>query len=357
MIGSEALSCITDWSDRSTCILFGDGAGAVVLTAEAGEKTGICLWCRWQDGRCIDTIQRVFFKSVWHAGADAEAAVDDSGKNACVRMDGQAIFRFAVRKVPQLIEELLQKNSLQKEDIKYYILHQANERIVEAVAKKNRTTDRKFPMNVQEYGNTSSASVPILLDELCRDGRVKSRRQAGDRRIRRRADLGSQCCDMAVGRWKRRNKMQTEINNLLEIEYPIIQGGMAWVAEHHLAAAVSEAGGFGLIGAANAPADWVERADPENKGINGSTVWRKCHVNESLCGRSCPVIAEEGVKAVTTGAGNPEKIYGTVERTEYQSDSGCGIGCTGKNVWSAAGQTRLWQRDANPADISEKVRQ
>ena len=107
------------------------------------------------------------------------AAVDDSGKNACVRMDGQAIFRFAVRKVPQLIEELLQKNSLQKEDIKYYILHQANERIVEAVAKRTGQPIEKFPMNVQEYGNTSSASVPILLDELCRDGRVK----AGDRLV------------------------------------------------------------------------------------------------------------------------------------------------------------------------------
>lgn len=107
------------------------------------------------------------------------AAADDSGKNACVRMDGQAIFRFAVRKVPQLIEELLQKNSLQKEAIKYYILHQANERIVEAVAKRTGQPSEKFPMNVQEYGNTSSASVPILLDELCRDGRVK----AGDRLV------------------------------------------------------------------------------------------------------------------------------------------------------------------------------
>lgn len=121
-------------------------------------------------------------------------------------MDGQAIFRFAVRKVPQLIEELLQKNSLQKEDIKYYILHQANERIVEAVAKRTGQPIEKFPMNVQEYGNTSSASVPILLDELWSGWQSKSRRQAGDRRIRRRADLGSQCCDMAVGRWKRRIK-------------------------------------------------------------------------------------------------------------------------------------------------------
>ena len=152
VIGSEALSCITDWSDRNTCILFGDGAGAVVLTAEAGEKqVSVC----GADGRMGDAL-------TLYSG-----------------YSGQAIFRFAVRKVPQLIEELLQKNSLQKEDIKYYILHQANERIVEAVAKRTGQPIEKFPMNVQEYGNTSSASVPILLDELCRDGRVK----AGDRLV------------------------------------------------------------------------------------------------------------------------------------------------------------------------------
>ena len=179
VIGSEALSCITDWSDRSTCILFGDGAGAVVLTAEAGEKQeSVC----GADGRMGDALTLYSGYSSNPFGTQEpmqRAAADDSGENAFVRMDGQAIFRFAVRKVPQLIEELLQKNSLQKEDIKYYILHQANERIVEAVAKRTGQPIEKFPMNVQEYGNTSSASVPILLDKLCRDGRVK----AGDRLV------------------------------------------------------------------------------------------------------------------------------------------------------------------------------
>ena len=151
----------------------------MVLTAEAGEKQeSVC----GADGRMGDALTLYSGYSSNPFGTQEpmqRAAADDSGKNAFVRMDGQAIFRFAVRKVPQLIEKLLQKNSLQKEDIKYYILHQANERIVEAVAKRTGQPIEKFPMNVQEYGNTSSASVPILLDELCRDGRVK----AGDRLV------------------------------------------------------------------------------------------------------------------------------------------------------------------------------
>ena len=81
-------------------------------------------------------------------------------------MDGQAVFKFAVRKVPEVIVELLNKNGLKKEDIKYYILHQANKRIVEAVAKHLNESIEKFPMNLYEYGNTSSASIPILLDEM-----------------------------------------------------------------------------------------------------------------------------------------------------------------------------------------------
>ena len=177
VIGSEALSCITDWSDHSTCILFGDGAGAVVLTAEAGEKqASVC----GADGRMGDalTLYNGYPQSPFETQMQKETA-DESEKNNFVRMDGQAIFRFAVRKVPQIIGELLQKNNLQKEEIKYYILHQANARIVEAVAKRTGQPIEKFPMNVQEYGNTSSASVPILLDALCRDGRVRT----GDRLV------------------------------------------------------------------------------------------------------------------------------------------------------------------------------
>lgn len=101
--------------------------------------------------------------------------------------------------------------------------------------------------------------------------------------------------------------MQTEINNLLEIEYPIIQGGMAWVAEHHLAAAVSEAGGFGLIGAANAPADWVREQIRKTRELTDRPFGVNVMLMSPYADEVARVIAEEGVKAVTTGAGNPEK--------------------------------------------------
>lgn len=101
--------------------------------------------------------------------------------------------------------------------------------------------------------------------------------------------------------------MQTEINNLLEIEYPIIQGGMAWVAEHHLAAAVSVAGGFGLIGAANAPADWVREQIRKTKELTDRPFGVNVMLMSPYADEVARVIAEEGVKAVTTGAGNPEK--------------------------------------------------
>ena len=106
---------------------------------------------------------------------------------------------------------------------------------------------------------------------------------------------------------EKENKMQTEINNLLEIEYPIIQGGMAWVAEHHLAAAVSEAGGFGLIGAANAPADWVREQIRKTKELTDRPFGVNVMLMSPYADDVARVIAEEGVKAVTTGAGNPEK--------------------------------------------------
>ena len=142
----------------------------MVLTAEAGEKqVSVC----GADGRMGDALTLYSGYSSNPFGMQEpmqRAAADDSGKNACVRMDGQAIFRFAVRKVPQLIEELLQKNSLQKEDIKYYILHQANSRIIQSVAKRLKEPEEKFPMNLSLYGNTSAASIPILLDEMNRNG-------------------------------------------------------------------------------------------------------------------------------------------------------------------------------------------
>ena len=91
-----------------------------------------------------------------------------------MQMDGQAVFKFAVKKVPEAVNEVLRKNHVSKEEITWYVLHQANSRIVEAVAKRLEEPIEKFPMNLQEYGNTSSASIAILLDEMKRDGRLKN---------------------------------------------------------------------------------------------------------------------------------------------------------------------------------------
>lgn len=186
VIGSEALSNWIDWSDRTTCVLFGDGAGAVVLTAEEGEKQeSVCRAVCGADGTMGEALTlygslagNPFMEK--EMGQDwQERGVDAAEKQQTIHMDGQAVFRFAVRKVPQIINELLADNHLQKEDIKFYVLHQANERILEAAAKRMGEPIEKFPMHVQEYGNTSSASIPILLHELWESGRI----QTGDKLV------------------------------------------------------------------------------------------------------------------------------------------------------------------------------
>ena len=150
VIGSEGMSYLVDWKDRGTCILFGDGAGAAVLTKE--------------DGREYSFISKSF-------GDKGDALL--CKKDGFIEMDGQAVFKFAVKEVSSGIKELLDKNNLKAEDIDYFILHQANRRIVEAAAKRLKVNVDRFPMNLSECGNTSSASVPILLDELNKSGKLK----------------------------------------------------------------------------------------------------------------------------------------------------------------------------------------
>ena len=172
IIGSETLSNIVDWKDRGTCILFGDGAGAVVLTAEE-ERTGERKYrpVLHSDG---NQGQALTLRSRYFSNPFKEQKISEKDY---VQMDGQAVFKFAVRKVPEVIEEVLKQNQVKKEEIKYYVLHQANLRIIEQVSKRLKEPMEKFPVNLQEYGNTSSASLPILLHELNYDGKLKS----GDR--------------------------------------------------------------------------------------------------------------------------------------------------------------------------------
>lgn len=159
--GSETLSREVDWSDRSSCILFGDGAGAAIIRQEEGEG-GLFASITGSDGSQGDVltckgrgIQNPFHQS--------------KRKKDYLRMEGQAVFRFAVTMVPRCIKQILKKTGLTPDDIKFFVLHQANVRILELIAKRLKVDIDKFPMNLDRYGNTSSASIPILLDELNRN--------------------------------------------------------------------------------------------------------------------------------------------------------------------------------------------
>lgn len=161
IIGAETLSREVDWSDRSSCILFGDGAGAAIMRQEEGEG-GLIASVTGSDGSQGDVltckgrgIQNPFHQS--------------KRKKDYLRMEGQAVFRFAVTMVPRCIKQILKKTGYDTEDIKFFVLHQANVRILELIAKRLKVDIDKFPMNLDRYGNTSSASIPILLDELNRN--------------------------------------------------------------------------------------------------------------------------------------------------------------------------------------------
>lgn len=159
VVGAESMSNMVDWTDRSTCILFGDGAGAVILRAEEGNPVYMAAHSDGVKGEALTQVSR--HRRGWEK---------EEEKESYIHMDGQAVFKFAVRKVPEIIEEVLGQTDVKLEEIDYFILHQANRRIIEAVAKRLKTDISKFPMNLEEYANTSAATVPILLDEMNRRG-------------------------------------------------------------------------------------------------------------------------------------------------------------------------------------------
>lgn len=160
IIGAETLSKLMDWSDRSTCVLFGDGAGAAVVCA--GEE-GVLAGVQGSDG-AKGMVLACGGRPVNHPFASHEAV------NQYVQMNGQEVYKFAVRTVPVCIDQALEKAGMQPDDIKLFLLHQANLRIIEAVAKRLKQPMEKFPVCLEECGNISAASVPILLDRVNRDG-------------------------------------------------------------------------------------------------------------------------------------------------------------------------------------------
>lgn len=150
VVGAEKLSSLVDWNDRNSCILFGDGAGAVVLKA---DPEGL-------------------YVQVSHSEGEKGQALN-APKNGFLQMDGRAVFEFAVSRVPEVIREVLKKAGIEKEEVDFYLLHQANRRIISAAVKRLGLEEERFPMNMEEYGNTSAASIPILLYEENRRGKLK----------------------------------------------------------------------------------------------------------------------------------------------------------------------------------------
>lgn len=148
VVGAEVLSSLVDYDDRSTCILFGDGAGAAVVTASDAQFT----FSLGADGK----------------GGNALYCCD----NAKIVMNGQDVYRFATRTVPKVINTTLEKANMEATDIDIYFLHQANERILKSIAKTLKVEESKIPMNLSEVGNMSSASIPVLMDEWNRQGKI-----------------------------------------------------------------------------------------------------------------------------------------------------------------------------------------
>jgi 3-oxoacyl-[acyl-carrier-protein] synthase III len=159
VIGAETLSRITDWSDRGTAVLFADGAGAVLL--ESAEKAGILSTHLHADGHYKDLL---FCGSGVSTGLAAQPAI---------AMSGNEVFKIAVMKLGQAVEEALAANGLDRSAIDWLVPHQANIRIIQATARKLDLPMERVVVTVQEHGNTSAASVPLALDVAVRDGRIR----------------------------------------------------------------------------------------------------------------------------------------------------------------------------------------
>ena len=169
LIGSEVNSRIVDWSDRATCILFGDGAGALLLNRVEQEKPlGILSTHIYSDGSLSDLI--CVPGGIGRTGINKQD-IDD--KKYSIKMSGNATFKVAVKRMTEVIQEALEFNGLSIEEVDLLIPHQANERIIRAVAERLKYPMEKVLMNIHKYGNTSAASIPIGINEAWRDGRIQ----------------------------------------------------------------------------------------------------------------------------------------------------------------------------------------
>jgi 3-oxoacyl-[acyl-carrier-protein] synthase-3 len=163
VVGAETLSRIVDWTDRGTCVLFGDGAGAVVVGRS--DVPGILSSHLHADGRHKDLLTV--------SGGISQGADSMLGRNGKVKMEGNSVFKVAVNTLGRIVDETLQANGLAKSDVKWLVPHQANTRIIEATAEKLDMPMDQVVITVDRHGNTSAASIPLAFDEAVRDGRIQ----------------------------------------------------------------------------------------------------------------------------------------------------------------------------------------
>lgn len=169
IVGAEKLSAIVDWTDRSTCVLFGDGAGAVVLSRSDAPNVGVFSSILGSDGSGGDMLYMPGGGAVQPATVDSVRA-----KQHFLKMNGKEVFKVAVRIMEKATLEILERHKLSPEDVALIVPHQANIRIIEMLASRLKLPLERFGLNIDRLGNTSAASIPLVLDEARRNGRIKT---------------------------------------------------------------------------------------------------------------------------------------------------------------------------------------
>jgi len=154
VVGAEQLSRVVNWADRGTCILFGDGAGAAVVECREGWPSISAVLGTHGNGELL------------------RLPGPGAGERGCISMEGGRVFRFALEAVPWCVDRVLERTGRRVEDVDFFVFHQANARIIDLVVKKYHIPPEKYYKNIQEYGNTSAASIPLVLGELREQGRV-----------------------------------------------------------------------------------------------------------------------------------------------------------------------------------------
>ncbi len=170
VIGADQLSRWVDWTDRRTCVLFGDGAGAVALEACAPERDDLLAFRLRSDG----TRQACLTLAQCERSRELQGGVvTQEGGFHPIAMNGQEVYKFAVREVPIVLAQALRDAGLEAQQVDWLLLHQANQRILDAVAERFAVAPERVLSNLESYGNTSAATIPLMLDEAVRDGRVQ----------------------------------------------------------------------------------------------------------------------------------------------------------------------------------------